>query len=91
MRYITDQHANDIPALQGLTAKQQREVLGDADHVYEQVEAHPWIDDAGLRERGKSNGLTPERIDDAVSLLTQTGRLLVVENQLAQTSTKRST
>lgn len=81
MRYITDQHAADIPGLADLDPKDQRQVLADAGRVYTRVQRQPWITDTELREYGERNDLPPDRMNAALALLEQTNQLLPVEDR----------
>lgn len=86
MRYITDQQAAKIPALADLDPAGQALVLADAARVYTRVRRDEWITRDDLATYGEQNDLPPDRLNAALELLTQTGRLLAVTDHPGQTT-----
>lgn len=79
MRYITDTHAAEIPALASLDDAGRQEILADADRVHAYIARNAWIGDADLRAYGERNGLPPDRLTAALALLDQTGRVIGID------------
>lgn len=85
MRYLTDKHADTIGALDGLDQAGRAQALADAERVYNYVRRNENIDDDELRQYGERNELPPDRLNTALAVLTETGRLLAVnENTLGE-------
>lgn len=52
----------------------------DAATVWRYVKANEWIDDTQLRQWAAEHGLTPERVNNAIRILTTTSRLFAFED-----------
>lgn len=83
MRFITDQAVEQIATLEGLDAAVRAEAFADADKVYtylrrsegQRTDAVP--EDA-LRKWGEQNDLDPDRLNRAIGVLKDTGRVVAL-------------
>ena len=64
MRFITDEEARRLGAPDD--PEQRREVLRDAEALYDLVAAQPWIDEAAVRVLSERRDLSPERTTSAL-------------------------
>ena len=55
-----------------------RQVVDDAGRVYSYVRRNEWLDEGELRRYGERNGIGPDRMNRALRLLRETGKLSLV-------------
>lgn len=77
-RYVTDKALEEIPALQAQEPEQRAQTLADADAVYAYVRRNEWITEDRLRKWAERRDLNPDRLNVALELLAQTGRLTTI-------------
>jgi len=77
VRFITDEEARRLGAPDD--PEQRREVLRDAEALYDLVAAQPWIDEAAVRVLSERRDLSPERTTAALRFLVSSGRLVDVQ------------
>lgn len=81
MLYIADSALADIPSLHGQDSTTIAQRVADAGRVLTYIRRNPWIDHDTLARYGERN-LDPDRLNAAIALLGETGRLHVLEDGL---------
>lgn len=68
----------EIPALQAQPPEQRAQTLADADAVYAYVRRNEWVTEEKLRVWAERREMSPDRLNVALELLAQTGRLTAI-------------
>lgn len=76
--YITDRKLQEIPGLAELDDAGKLQALQDAERIYRHVRRNEFIDETELRAYGERNDLNPDRLNVALGLLQDTGRLMLI-------------
>jgi hypothetical protein len=87
MRFITDRAVDQIAALQDVPADDRVRTLADADRVYLYIRRSegqrdgvlPGAPEEALRTWGEQNDLDPDRMNLALAILQETGRVVAVD------------
>lgn len=85
MRYVTDKRLAEIPALANLDPDVMSNLLTDAAHIYgflrrSEAQREDWVPDDALRAWADRQGLSPERVNAALGLLQDDGRVVSFED-----------
>jgi hypothetical protein len=83
MRFITDQAVDQIAALQDVDAAGRRQAFDDADTVYRYLrrsegQRSDAVPEDALRKWGEQNDLDPDRLNLALEVLRETGRVVAL-------------
>jgi hypothetical protein len=83
MRFITDQAVDQIAALQDVDAAGRQQAFDDADTVYHYLrrsegQRSDAVPEDALRKWGEQNDLGPDRLNLALEVLRETGRVVAV-------------
>jgi len=75
MQYVTDTELGRFPTLEALDPAQRDQALADASRVHRYIARNEWIAEEDLRAYGERNDLPPDRLNTALSLLADTGKI----------------
>jgi hypothetical protein len=87
-RYISDEYVETVPELANIPREDLPGVLADAERVYKYVKQNEHITETDLRAYGERNDIPPDRMNQVLPVLTQTGRLVEVADTVKQTDTE---
>jgi hypothetical protein len=77
-RYLTDKQAQELESMRGLDPEARKQMADDAEVVYRWLESHKWGEEKDLRSHGEAIGIGPDRMNAALQLLVDTGRVTPV-------------
>jgi uncharacterized repeat protein (TIGR02059 family) len=80
LRYITDFQAAVIAQRVGMSLHDLQIAAADAATIWRYVQANEWIDDPTMRTWASSHGLSSDRVNNGVRILTATNRLFAFED-----------
>lgn len=75
MHYVTDTELARLPALENLDTQGRDQALTDAGRVYRYVGRNEWLTEDELRAYGERNDLPPDRLNRALTLLADAGKI----------------
>jgi hypothetical protein len=83
MRFLTDQAVEQIAALQDADAASRLQAFEDADNVYQYLrrsegQRSDAVPEDALRKWGERNDLGPDRLNLALEVLKETGRVVAL-------------
>jgi hypothetical protein len=82
-RFITDQRASEIPSFAALDPAARQGALNDAEAVYRflrqnEAQSSKWTTENALRQWAATTGADDDRVNVAIEILVDSGRVLVV-------------
>ena len=88
MLFISDERLEAISALSGLTAEEKGAALADAESVYRYVRRSEGqrdgaVPEDAIREWGEGRDFDPDRLNRALAVLRETGRLVALDTNVS--------